>query len=410
VASGLRLNVVVSSPLSFARTIDRWKVVAGTALCAAAAATSAHALSIELKDAASDRIERQRAAAVGRLPLPGTPDVSKTAERLAAKGFANGAPIMLRIFKSESELEVWMEKDGRYELFATYPICHWSGTLGPKQREGDKQTPEGFYTITSRQLHHVGRWPRSLNLGFPNAFDSAMGRSGSYILVHGGCSSVGCFAMTNPVIGEIYGLATAALRGGQRHIPAHVFPFRMTEKNLAKNAKSEWAGFWANLKEGYDSFEKTRQPPRVSVCENRYYIQDASPPEAGVPNPLAVCGATVAALRSSDPSAQLVPIESPAANPSPPASGQAPLPPAVSAPLIQASVEQSSTAQMFELIPNLNPPPRPVETAASRRAGKPPCNLARPSCRKFVALRSAKSTRIAQVRARKTAADTNRVR
>lgn len=400
----------MGSPLSFARTIDRWKVVAGTALCAVAAATSAHALSIELKDAASDRIERQRAAAVGRLPLPGTPDVSKTAERLASKGFANGAPIMLRIFKSESELEVWMEKDGRYELFATYPICHWSGTLGPKQREGDKQTPEGFYTITSRQLHHVGRWPRSLNLGFPNAFDSAMGRSGSYILVHGGCSSVGCFAMTNPVIGEIYGLATAALRGGQRHIPAHVFPFRMTEKNLAKNAKSEWAGFWNNLKEGYDSFEKTRQPPRVSVCENRYHIQDASPPEAGVPNPLAVCGATVAALRSSDPSAQLVPIESPPANPSPPASGEAPLPPAVSAPLIQASVEQSSTAQMFELIPNLNPPPRPVETAASRRAGKPPCNLARPSCRKFVALRSAKPARVAQLRARKTAADINRVR
>ena len=384
--------------------------VAGAVITALAAAPGAQALSIELKDAASDRIERQRAAAVGRLPLPGTPDVSKTAERLAAKGFASGAAIMLRIFKSESELEVWMEKDGRYELFATYPICHWSGTLGPKQREGDKQTPEGFYTITSRQLHHVGRWPRSLNLGFPNAFDQAMGRSGSYILVHGGCSSVGCFAMTNPVIGEIYALATAALRGGQRHIPAHVFPFRMTEKNIAKNAKSEWAGFWANLKEGYDSFEKTRQPPRVSVCENRYHIEDASPQEAGVSNPLAVCGATVAALRSSDPSAQLVPIESPAANPSPPASGAAPSQQAASAPLIQASAEQTSTAPLYELIPNLNPPPRPVETAASRRAGKPPCNLARPSCRKFVALRNAKASRIVEARPRRTAGVANRLR
>lgn len=394
----------------FARTIDRWKIVAGVILTAAAAASSAHALSIELKDAASDRIERQRAAAIGRLPLPGTPDVAKTAERLAAKGFANGAPMLLRIFKSESELEVWLEKDGRFELFATYPICHWSGTLGPKQREGDKQTPEGFYTITSRQLHHVGRWPRSLNLGFPNAFDSAMGRSGSYILVHGGCSSVGCFAMTNPVIGEIYGLATAALRSGQRHIPAHVFPFRMTDKNLAKNAKSEWAGFWTNLKQGYDSFEKTRQPPRVSVCENRYHIQDASPPEAGAPNPLAVCGATVAALRSLDPSAQVVPIESPGVSPSPLASAAAPSQPAVSAPLIQASVEQSSTAQMFELIPNLNPPPLPRESAASRRAGKPPCNLARPSCRKFVALRNGKATRMADARARKATSATTRTR
>jgi murein L,D-transpeptidase YafK len=396
--------------LLFARTGTRWKFAASLGLAVATVATGAQALSIELKDAAPDRIERQRAAAVGRLPLPGTPDVTKTAERLAAKGFANGAPLLLRVFKAESELEVWMEKDGRYELFATYPICHWSGTLGPKQREGDKQTPEGFYTITSRQLHHVGRWPRSLNLGFPNAFDQAMGRSGSYILVHGGCSSVGCFAMTNPVIGEIYGLATAALRGGQRHIPAHVFPFRMTEKNLAKKAKSEWAGFWANLKEGYDSFERTRQPPRVSVCENRYHIQDASPPEAGTPNPLAVCGATVAALRSSDPSAQVVPIESPAANPSPPASAMLPTPPEASVSLIQASAELSLTAQMFELIPNLNPPPLPLATAISRRAGKPPCNLARPSCRKFVALRSGKATRHADARARKASLAASRTR
>ena len=395
----------------FARTINRWKIAAGVVVSVAAAATSAHALSIELKDAASDRIERQRAAAVGRLPLPGTPDVTKTAERLAAKGFAAGAPLLLRIFKAESELEVWMEKDGRFELFATYPICHWSGTLGPKQREGDKQTPEGFYTITSRQLHHVGRWPRSLNLGFPNAFDKAMGRSGSYILVHGGCSSVGCFAMTNPVIGEIYSLSTAALRNGQRHIPAHVFPFRMTDKNLAMNAKSEWAGFWANLKEGYDSFEKTRQPPRVSVCENRYHIEDASPREAGVQNPLAVCGATVAALRSSDPSAQLVPIQGPPANLSPPESAVPLSQPAASAPLLQASVDLSSTAQMFELIPNLNPPARPVETAASRRAGgKAPCNLARPSCRKFVALRNARATRVADAQARKTGSAAKRLR
>ena len=395
----------------FARTIDRLKIVAAVLLSAAAAATSAHALSIELKDAGSDRIERQRAAAIGRLPLPGTPDVTKTAERLAAKGFANGAPMFLRIFKAESELEIWMEKDGRYELFATYPICHWSGTLGPKQQEGDKQTPEGFYTITSRQLHHVGRWPRSLNLGFPNAFDKAMGRSGSYILVHGGCSSVGCFAMTNPVISEIYGLATAALRGGQRHIPTHVFPFRMTDKNLAKKSKDEWASFWANLKEGYDSFERTRQPPRVSVCGNRYHIQDASPPEAGALNPLAVCGATVAALRSWDPSAQLVLIDSLQATQSPLVSAiNTPSPPAASGPLLPVSAEHSTMEQMFELIPNLNPPPRPMDTVASRRAGKPPCNLARPSCRKFVALRTAKTTRLAEGRARKARLSTNHLR
>ncbi len=400
--------------MPFARTFNRlsgllrgWRCLAASALLVAAAATtSAYALSIELKDAAPDRVDRQRAAAIGRLPLPGTPDVSKTAERLAAKGFATGAPLLIRIFKAESELELWMEKDGRYELFATYPICHWSGTLGPKQREGDKQTPEGFYTITSRQLHHVGRWPRSLNLGFPNAFDQAMGRSGSYILVHGGCSSVGCFAMTNPVIAEIYGLAAAALRGGQRHIPTHVFPFRMTDANLVKNADSEWSGFWANLKQGYDSFERTRQPPRVSVCENRYHIQDASPPEAGLQNPLAVCGVTAAALRSSDPSASLVPIETPAKadpNLSLPASGLPPSLQVASDPRVQASAEISTAVQTFELVPNLNPPPLPKETTVSRRAEKPPCSLARPSCRKFVALRTGKPTRLADVRARKAA-------
>lgn len=384
----------------------------GALLAMAAATSSAYALSIELKDAAPDRVERQRAAAIGRLPLPGTPDVSKTAERLAAKGFAAGAPLLIRIFKAESELELWMEKNGRYELFATYPICHWSGTLGPKQREGDKQTPEGFYTITSRQLHHVGRWPRSLNLGFPNAFDHAMGRSGSYILVHGGCSSVGCFAMTNPVIGEIYGLAAASLRGGQRHIPTHVFPFRLTDENLAKNARSEWADFWANLKQGYDSFERTRQPPRVSVCENRYHIQDASPPEAGVSNPLAVCGVTAAALRSSHPSASLVPIESPPTatlDLSQPASDPPQQQQAVLGPSVQAPAELSLAGQTFELVPNLNPPPLPPkEMAISRRAGKPPCNLARPSCRKFVALRTGKQTRIAEARARKAARSASR--
>lgn len=382
--------------MPFTRKLGRWALSSGIALGVAVAASRAEALSIELKDAAPDRVERQRAAATGRLPLPGTPDVAKTAERLAEKGFANGAQMFIRIFKSESELEVWLEKNGRFEHFATYPICHWSGTLGPKQREGDKQTPEGFYTITSRQLHHVGRWPRSLNLGFPNAFDQAMGRSGSYILVHGGCSSVGCFAMTNPVIGEIYDLAAAALRGGQRHIPAHVFPFRMTGDNLAKYATSEWAGFWSNLKEGYDSFEKTRQPPRVSVCSNRYNIEQASPQEVGAENPLAVCGATAAALRSLAPSAQLVPIGNPIPEPSPPA--QEPLIPSQPAALDQAV---RVPTEMFELLPNLKPVPA-RSSVRPRLAGQPPCSLARPSCRKFVALRTGRPAQVADVRLRKS--------
>jgi hypothetical protein len=217
--------------------------------------------------------------------------------------------------------------------------------------------------------------------------------------------------MTNPVIAEIYGLAAAALRGGQRHIPTHVFPFRMTDANLVKNANSEWSGFWANLKQGYDSFERTRQPPRVSVCDSRYHIQDASPPEAGLQNPLAVCGVTAAALRSSDPSASLVPIEAPAnadQNLSLPASVPPPSRQAASDPLVQASAQISRAVQTFELVPNLNPPPLSKETAVSHKTEKPPCNLARPSCRKYVALRTGKPARMADARARKAGRSASR--
>ncbi len=255
-----------------------WRRFAGLlALCAGLFAVSsvAQALSIELKDVAADRIERQRAAEAGRLPLANTPDVEKLDARLAAAGLTSGAPILMRVFKASSELELWMKKGERFVLFATYPICHWSGTLGPKLKEGDKQTPEGFYTITNRQTRHLGRWRNAINLGFPNVFDRTHGRSGSFILMHGGCSSVGCFAMTNPVMSEIHGLTKAAIERGQRHVPVHIFPFRMTDEALAERRGDERHPFWTALKTGYDSFERTRKPPRITVCKRAYYIEDA---------------------------------------------------------------------------------------------------------------------------------------
>ena len=246
-------------------------------LCSAAGTQAAQAITIELKDVAPYRIERQRQHAAGTLSLPGTPDVGQLAQRLSSKGLQEGAEVFIRIFKAESELELWMRKGDRFVLLDTYPMCHWSGTLGPKLAEGDKQNPEGFYKIRRRHLHLAGRWPRSLNLGFPNPFDKSQSRTGSYILVHGGCSSTGCFAMTDPVMQEIYGLTEKAMRGGQQIVNIHVFPFRMTDANMALHAQSEWRDFWANLKEGYDAFETTHVPPQVMVCDKRYAVQEKSP-------------------------------------------------------------------------------------------------------------------------------------
>ena len=255
-----------------------------------------HAVTIELKDVAADRVERQRAAAIGSLPLPGTPDLASFDKRLAAKGLKAGNPVFIRIFKAESELEVWMRNGDRFVLLDTYPVCHWSGTIGPKLHEGDKQTPEGFYEVTRKQLHLIGRHPRSLNLGFPNSFDKVNQRTGSYILVHGGCSSVGCFAMTNSVVAEIYDLTEQAIKAGQERVQVHVFPFRMTDDNLAKYRESEWYPFWQNLKEGHDAFLQTRMPPQIGVCDKRYSVQALGPEEVTGPGPLAVCGESLAAL------------------------------------------------------------------------------------------------------------------
>lgn len=269
-----------------------------TAAALVAGAGASHALQIELKDVAADRVERQRAAASGALPLPGTPNVAVLQDRLRDKGVSIYAPILFRIFKAESELEIWKEKGGIFVHFATYPICHWSGSLGPKIAEGDRQAPEGFYTVNRMQTRHVGRWPRSIDVGFPNIFDHSLARTGSDILIHGGCSSVGCFAMTNPVMDEIHQLATEAVEAGQTEIPVHIFPFRMTDENLASYERSPWMPFWKNLKQGNDAFERTRRPPAVSICDGRYLFRDTYAGEQA--GPLNACEPTLMAIREQD--------------------------------------------------------------------------------------------------------------
>ena len=253
--------------------------IAHSALVAACLllASPARAVDIELTDVAPDRVERQRAYARGAVPFPSTPDLDQLDQRLAAKGLAKGSPILVRIFKASSELELWIRKGDTFVLLDTYPICHWTGTLGPKLKEGDKQSPEGFYSVSNRQMRLVGRWQKAFNIGFPNHLDQIHKRTGSFILVHGGCSSVGCFAMTEQVQEEIYTLANAAIKAGQERFHVHIFPFRMTPENLAAHAASTWAPFWRDLKAGHDSFERTRMPPRLSICEQRYHVRDGEP-------------------------------------------------------------------------------------------------------------------------------------
>jgi len=191
-------------------------------------------------------------------------------EAIATLGGQIGDPVYLRIFKEEAELEVWMQHGERYHLIQTYPICAYSGDLGPKLQEGDRQSPEGFYYVTKSRLNPNSRFHLSFNLGYPNRYDRAHGRTGSFLMVHGDCVSIGCYAMTDEKIEEIYELVEQALTEGQKSVYVHVFPFRMTAANMQRHQGERWYTFWENLKEGYDRFEKYHEPSKVTVRQKKY--------------------------------------------------------------------------------------------------------------------------------------------
>jgi murein L,D-transpeptidase YafK len=186
------------------------------------------------------------------------------------------APILIRIYKEESTLEVWkQDRSGRFALLNSYPICKFSGTLGPKLMQGDHQAPEGFYDIIPSQMNPNSSEYLAFNTGFPNTFDRSLGRTGSFLMVHGGCRSVGCYAMTDYAMEEIYGLVEEAFKGGQEKVQLQAFPFRMTAQNLARHAGDPNMPFWEMLKAGHDAFVATERPPRVAVCDRRYVFNPA---------------------------------------------------------------------------------------------------------------------------------------
>ncbi len=206
-------------------------------------------------------------------PLP-----DKILADMRAKGMARTSSVMARIFKEEGKLEIWKAKtNGRYDLVATYDICKWSGKLGPKYTEGDRQAPEGFYTVRPAQMNPRSSYHLSFNIGFPNAYDRANGRTGQNLMVHGACSSSGCYSMTDQSVAQIYAFGRDAFQGGQREFQIEAFPFRMTAANMARYRNDPNYPFWKMLKQGYDAFEATKVPPKVDVCEKRYVFNVPTP-------------------------------------------------------------------------------------------------------------------------------------
>lgn len=205
---------------------------------------------------------------------------------IEAKNMDKGSPMLVRLFKQEAELEVWKQnRDGKFALLKTYPICRWSGDLGPKVKEGDRQAPEGFYSITPAQMNPNSGYYLSFNMGYPNAYDRSWGRTGSQLMVHGDCSSRGCYAMTDEQISEIYALGRESFFGGQNAFQVQAYPFRMTAQNMARHRNNPNMPFWKMIKEGNDHFEVTKQEPKVDFCEKKY-VFDAERP-AGSTRPLA---------------------------------------------------------------------------------------------------------------------------
>jgi murein L,D-transpeptidase YafK len=216
---------------------------------------------------------------------------------LQQKRMPKHSPILLRIFKEEAELEVWkQDATGHFLILKVYPICRWSGDLGPKLHEGDRQAPEGFYTITPALMNPNSNYYLAINTGFPNSFDKANERDGTFLMIHGDCWSSGCYAMTDEQMGEIYSLARDSLVGSQPSFQVQAYPFRLTPANLARHRTNPNLAFWKMLKVGNDHFEATHLEPKVDVCDRHYVFDAYSPANSSQPlvfDPTGKCPAIV---------------------------------------------------------------------------------------------------------------------
>lgn len=234
-----------------------------------------------------ETVERDVSHVKNKVDYPLAPTILAEMDK---KNMDRNAPIMIRILKEEGKLEVWKaRRDNRFEVIASYDICAWSGKLGPKVKEGDRQAPEGFYNLSPGHMNPYSNYYLSINTGFPNRYDQANGRNGTNLMIHGACSSSGCYSMTDAQMLEIYAFAREAFKGGQKTIQLQALPFRMTAENMARHHKSENYEFWKMLKVGYDHFEVTKRPPEVNVCEKKYVFNQQT--QGGQFNAAATCPA-----------------------------------------------------------------------------------------------------------------------
>lgn len=214
---------------------------------------------------------------------------STMSAKMSELGMQKTSPIALRIFKEEGTLEVWKANtSNRFQLLKSYKICAWSGKLGPKVKEGDRQAPEGFYPLFPQQLNPNSKYYLAINTGYPNTYDRANGRQGTHLMIHGACSSSGCYSMTDEQMIEIFAMARDAFKGGQQSVQLQAFPFRMTAENMARHRNNPNIDFWNMLKVGYDQFEVTKRPPEINVCEKKYVFNQQG---SGAFNPGGTCPA-----------------------------------------------------------------------------------------------------------------------
>ncbi len=216
-------------------------------------------------------------------PLPKIPESTRSKSAIAlyqnklkiafsASNLTWGNPVFIRIYKQESVLEVWVKKNHSYVLFKSYPICYYSGNIGPKTKMGDAQAPEGIYQIKAKQLNPNSNYHLSLNIGYPNAFDLFHGYTGNFIMIHGNCVSIGCFAMTDPIIEEIWTLLASSLTKGQQNIPVHIFPFSNMSAELSKHKGNKHYQFWKQLAPIDSVFNTTAIIPDVRIIAGKYIM------------------------------------------------------------------------------------------------------------------------------------------